>query len=763
MFAPIDKKYRIYRKRATVSNVHPLPELPQPGRWQVRSLHLPDAPPPKASSLADLHRKTLVERHAPPSVLVNQDYDILHISGGAGRYLRFTEGEPSRNLLKIVEQTLRLEMRAVLFAVKQTGNRSESRPVRTRVNGDTPIVRLMAEPINANAEAEPFLMVIFHEVQEAVAPPAEKATTRPAEGDAERVVHQLEEELQGTRDHLRSTVEQYETSVEELKASNEELQAINEELRSATEELETSKEELQSVNEELTTVNNELKEKVDEVSRANSDMQNLMASTEIGTIFLNRALRIQLYTPRAQELFSVIPTDINRPLEHLTRKLDYDLLTEDAEHVLATLKTVEREVVSNDGRWYISRMVPYRTVEDHISGVVLTFVDITERKLAEQERERLLGELDRQSTLLQAVVRQMPIGIIIAEAPSGRMILGNEWGEQIWRHTFIEAGEAGDGDGYGEYKSFYASSRAYQPDEWPLARSIQKGEAVLNEEIEYERGDDTRGWISVNSAPIYAADGGIVAGVMTFYDITERRRITDELASIRDDLEARVTEHKQNMRQLMTSLEDERRRISRELHDHLGQQLTVLKLHLESLLSQSGFAALREQIEQTQAIVQTIDKDLDFLAWELRPSALDDLGLTAVLANFVQEWSANFNTRAEFHVSGLNDARLPADSEIMLYRIAQEALNNVAKHAQADSVEVMLERRGDQVVLIVADNGTGFDVKQASARGARRGLGMVSMRERAALIGGTLEIESQPGSGTTIYARVPFVLADKES
>jgi signal transduction histidine kinase len=217
------------------------------------------------------------------------------------------------------------------------------------------------------------------------------------------------------------------------------------------------------------------------------------------------------------------------------------------------------------------------------------------------------------------------------------------------------------------------------------------------------------------------------------------------------------------MRQLVTALEDERRRISRELHDQLGQQLTVLKLHLESLLAESGLAGFREPIEHAQAVVQAIDKDLDFLVWELRPTTLDDLGLTAALENYVQEWSRHFETPAEFHAAGFGSQRLSLDIETMLYRIGQEALNNVAKHARARAVEVVLERRDNQAVLIVADNGKGFDVNEVMDKNSRRGMGFISMRERAAFVGGSLELESQPGSGTTVYTRVPFVPAKQEN
>ena len=212
--------------------------------------------------------------------------------------------------------------------------------------------------------------------------------------ESEPAVRHLEREIEQMKARLRDTVEQYEASTEELKASNEELQAMNEELRSATEELETGREELQSINEELTTVNQEMKSKVDELGHANSDLSNLMAATAIATIFLDRQLSIMRYTPSAVALFHLIAGDIGRPLTDLSHRLRYPEMKDDAEQVLKTLIPVRREVSDGAGQWFLAQLLPYRTTEDHIAGVVLTFVDITERRRKEEELQRSRSELE---------------------------------------------------------------------------------------------------------------------------------------------------------------------------------------------------------------------------------------------------------------------------------------------------------------------------------------------------------------------------------
>jgi len=199
--------------------------------------------------------------------------------------------------------------------------------------------------------------------------------------------------------------------------------------------------------------------------------------------------------------------------------------------------------------------------------------------------------------------------------------------------------------------------------------------------------------------------------------------------------------------------EDERRRIAREMHDQFGEQLTALGLRIRMLKdAATGRADLTEKITALEHVAQQLDRDVDHLVWELRPTALDDLGLRAALANYVQDWSARVGIAAKLHTAGLLDDRLPADTETALYRIAQEALTNVAKHARAANVDVILERRAETVLLIIEDDGVGFD--PAGTSGVGQGFGLVGMQERAGLVGAMLEIESSAGKGTTVLVRM---------
>lgn len=405
LFVPLDKRHRLFARRAVSRPGGNMLPMPAPSTLQ-RSLNAPilprtqeagggvlepaGAPPPPASDLrtmrfSELHL-ALLEQLAPPSVLINAAYDIVHLSAHAGEFLQFPGGEPSTNLPMVVHPALRIELRAALFRATRSGTASTAPRVPMARDGVTRLVNIHVRPAPSSQPGQGFLLVLFETIEEVSGAPEVLPLS------SEQITRDLEAEIQELKTLAGTTTEQYEASNEELKASNEELQAMNEELRSATEELETGKEELQSINEELTTVNHELKNSVEEVSRANDDLQNLMASTDIGTIFLDRGLCIKRFTPRIQDLFNMIPTDIGRPLSDITHKLNYPALTADAERVLHDLMPGEREV-SSQGSWFLARMVPYRTLDDRIDGVVLTFVDITTRKHTEEVRIGLEHEL----------------------------------------------------------------------------------------------------------------------------------------------------------------------------------------------------------------------------------------------------------------------------------------------------------------------------------------------------------------------------------
>ncbi len=774
LFSPVDKRHRIYKRRAANIPFKAAPMMPMSG-WSGAKPALPAqlaAPLAESFSFGELHYRML-EAYAPPSVLVNGDCDIAHLSERAGRYLRFAGGEPSRNLLKVAHPDIRLELRSLLLSATQGGGETRSRDMLMTLDGNPRLVRVSVRGVEAPRATPGFMLVIFDELgdpdQFSAGESPASATDVPTEGYPEVIVRELEEELQRTRDQLRATIEQYETSTEELRASNEELQAMNEELRSATEELETSKEELQSLNEELTTVNNELKEKIEQLGHTNSDLQNLMAATDIGTLFLDRSLLIKRYTPRVQDLFNIIPGDLGRPLAHLTHILNYDGLTRDAEQVLDNLRGIEREVMTTDGRWFIVRTGPYRTMDDKISGVVITFIDVTERSQVAMR----LRESEERLRLVIDSAQDYAITLMDAE---GRVTGWNKGAEWIFGYTEQEMkGQPVD-------IIFTPEDRERGVPEKERAMADKEGRAI--DERWHVRRNGERCYMSCVMAALREGRG--YAKIAR--DLTTQREQQEALDQSREELDQRMQdrsrelaetnkamreeieerrrierERRELVRRIVSAQEDERRRISRELHDQLGQSLTALRLKLEGVRKQCGERSkLRPPVEELQQIAARLDSDVDFLVWELRPTVLDDLGLVPALTNFTREWSKHFGIPVDYHTVGL-EGRLSQNAETNLYRIVQEALNNVSKHAAAANVDLMIERRGDDVILIIEDDGRGFDPGLVNVSQSGRGMGLVGMRERAALIGGSVEIESAPGQGTTVFVRAPIKSDPKSS
>ncbi len=335
------------------------------------------------NNLAGLTEKMLLADYAPACAIINGKGDALYFSGNTGKYLQPSPGEAKLNIIDMAREGLKIDVQSLIYKGKKSGKSETRKNVKVRTNASEQMIDLTIRPMVQTAVEDDYWMVTFKDVKAAPRKMDETSTKKSTDEITE--LYALEQELAATKEYLQSTIEQLEISNEELKSSNEELQSGNEELQSTNEEMETSKEELQSVNEEIITVNTELQGKIDELAQAYDDMNNLLASTEIGTIFLDAELRIKRFTPSIAKIINLIKTDVGRPIEHLTSNLIYDGIVHDAEKVLDTLIPMQKSVEGRDDIWYKMQIKPYRTGENVIEGTVITFIDITQEKHTEAQ------------------------------------------------------------------------------------------------------------------------------------------------------------------------------------------------------------------------------------------------------------------------------------------------------------------------------------------------------------------------------------------
>ncbi len=338
------------------------------------------------ATIINLVDKALVQQFAPPSVIVNHQGDILYIHGMTGNFLQPPPGPPTNNILAMAREGLRMDLLAAVRKAAAGDSPVVQKGVQVRTNSSSTKVDIMARKV---ADPEALQGLILVSFVEHVEPSPRRRRLKAGKLDVTDLgqVTELEREAQTLRATLQSVIEEANTTNEELKSTNEELQSTNEELQSANEELETAKEEMQALNEELQTVNSELQGKVEQLSRVNDDMQNLLNSTDIATLFLDNNLRIKRFTPQTKQMFKVIPTDVGRPISDIVSTLRYDKLEADARAVLRTLLFKEVEVATQDNEWYAMRMLPYRTSDNVIDGLVITFIAITKLKQTEQRRQ----------------------------------------------------------------------------------------------------------------------------------------------------------------------------------------------------------------------------------------------------------------------------------------------------------------------------------------------------------------------------------------
>jgi two-component system, chemotaxis family, CheB/CheR fusion protein len=750
LFQLEDKKSCVYRKRNTASPEVRLPVFPalrtqlSEGRAQNRQTGEP-------IPYGLLHQQ-LVEQYAPPSLVVGPDDKVVHVSEHGGRYCVLPGGELTSNSIKLVRPELRVELRAALHFVREKSEPFVTRPIRVRFNGESGAVVLHVHPAST-PHHQGYALVIFDER------PDETAATKPpglpgapSEAIPDRQAEMLEAELDQSRKRVQSIVEEYETGQEDLKAANEELQSANEELRSTLEELETSKEELQSINEELQTVNQENRHKVAELAALSSDLQNLMAATDIATLFLDRDLRIVRFTPQVSELFNVRATDRGRPLSDLTHRLGYDDLETDSKRVLNRLAPIVREVQDEGGRWYLTRILPYRSTSDHIEGIVITFVDITERKHSEEALRRsetfhrLAVQAGRIGTWeFDLVSDESTISPIMAELmgypPGHRVVPGKQWWESVVAEDRARVEAA-----------FQTSVEARTPFELTFCIRLSGGELRWL----YSRGDVSR-----------EEAGKAVRMHGASIDLTDRRHAEQALLASEEQLreanaalERRVNERTADLQhtaqqlrgltaQLTRAEQIERRRIANVIHDHVQQILVAARLRVETLRDEAANKADQRTLNDVGRMLDDAVEAARTLSVELAPPLLHDQGLPAALGWLGSQMKTMHRLKVRVNAeSEANPQR--EDQRDLLFHAARELLLNVVKHAKTDQASVRLVRNERNCTLEVADKGIGM----GAARLDRNSLGLSHLRERVEALGGAFNIESSR-KGTRVIIALP--------
>ncbi len=517
-----------------------------------------------------------------------------------------------------------------------------------------------------------------------------------------------------TREDLQGSIGELEAANEDLQAVNEEMLSLNEEYQSTNEELETSKEEMQSLNEELTTLNSQLQAKFEESTAIANDLNNLLASTNLATIFLDPRFCIKRFTPAATKLFNLIPTDVGRPLGDLVRKFADPDLVSDAEAVLESLVTATKEIRNDEDLWYVRQVLPYRTQENRIEGVVITFADVTSLKRMEEE---LLKSRDR----VRAIVDTAVDGIITIDE-EGTIKSFNPAAERLFGYAAAEV--------IGQDVTILMPSPYRNEHDAYLSRYLQTGEKRIigiGREVRGRRKDGSTFSMDLAVSEFQDGNGRKFAGIVR--DITKRKRLEREVLEI---------------------AAGERQRIGQELHDTTCQELAGLGLLAQGLANQVAEESPAEGGVATK-IANGIEQALDHLRMILKglfPVDVDANGLMAAFDELAAQTEALTGITCRFDWAEPITLRDNMTAR-HLYYIAKEAMTNAVKHGSPTHIEITLDRDGDFVALGVRDNGGGFSEPLDECQG----MGLRIMHYRAGLIGATLSIGRVEGGGTVVACR----------
>jgi two-component system, chemotaxis family, CheB/CheR fusion protein len=844
-FTLIDKKYKVYRKTKVATRL--ITYFTGAGYSVRRPDETRKLKPSEAALTVEKEvERLLLKGHMPPSIVVNDQMEIVQIHGRTGDFLEPAPGHPTFSLSKMAREGLLVDLRSALSKAKKENGPVLKEGIFVKSNGSRREVDVEVVPFRVQDSNERLYLVIFRNPLRKGPLVVEKgkhpAKAERGESQFSRENKRLERDVAQLREQLQSLIEEHETTLEEFKSANEEVLSANEELQSTNEELETAKEELQSSNEELATVNEELQNRNAELMAANNDLLNLLGNVNIPVVMVGGDLRIRRFTPAAERLLNLIPADIGRHLGEVRPNIDVDDLENLVRETVDTATLHEHEVREQTGAWHMLRVRPYKTGDNKIDGAVLTFLDIDAFKrnldLARKYTDALLETARESILVLDGDLR------VVGANPAFFRTFKPNTDDVIGRYFFqVDEGRWNLPKLRSLLEDITRKISRIDDFEMHISSNREDRLMVINaRRIDAEAGrplillaieDDTEKRKQIDSVRMQAAllelahdavlvrslDGKIQfwnRGAEEMYgwtkeealgkmklellqpklpkswkelegellkhgywegEVTHVRRDGSRLivqsrwalrreakSSVVLEINSDITAKKrseENLRKLSTYLirlqDEERRRIARELHDSTGQKLILLKMNLEALTTQLDADPRKvPRVSESIKLVDEATQEIRTLSQLLHPPLLDEAGLAVAAKWLIDGFSERSGIKVNFHMTE-NLGRLPQNVEIALFRITQEALNNIHRHSGADKAEVSVSEAHGQVTLKIADNGSGFrpGLHPSELEASPPvGVGIQGMKERLSQLGGTLEITSGK-KGTTITAKVP--------
>jgi two-component system CheB/CheR fusion protein len=736
-FESVDKHWRLYRKHTDArvpidTGVQPLP------RTDVRFANATAPLPPGRYSLSHLlgAYEALLSEVMPPSFLLNERGELVHSFGGASRFLRLRDGRQGLDVLELVEPELKI---VLVGALKRALNESSpivQRGIRLGTGTDAGAYKLTVRRLASRRDDAPLLLVSFEALEGAARTPALAAAEIELDQDAREHFRTLETELTHTKENLQS-------AIEELEASNEELQASNEELQASNEELQSTNEELQSVNEELYTVNAEYQRKITELVELTNDIDNLLSSTEVGTIFLDMALTIRKFTPQIAESFDLVPHDVGRPIETFAHKLEHDRLLDDLKQVVADGHPIERELRGIRGKSFFLRILPYR-VKGMSEGVVLTLIDVSGLKAAEDA-------LFHERHLFNSLLLNIPDAIYFKDH-RGRFLRMNH---VMARRLGLNDADDMVGRSALELPNKDAALALHNADDAVL----QTGQAQHYKLEKCVRSDGSEEWDLVTRLPLRDKNDEIVGIIVIFRDVSEERRADEK-----------IHEAVRRRDQFLAML-------SHELRNPLGAMVTataLLKADGTTARARDKFLGVLER--QSQQMSRLLDDLLEVCRVtqnkiELKKSVVD---LNAVVREAAEAVRNQMDARGIHFSISLEPTPVYVDGDpARLQQIHVNLLSNAAKYsANGGHVQLGVSATERGAVVTVRDDGAGipanmlgsvFELFVQSSRTLDRaagglGVGLTLARSLVAMHEGTITAHSDgEGRGSEFVVELPVV------